>query len=221
MHSRVSMTTSTLSLGDSPEGEDEKPVSSATKEWVVRTKLVRLVNLFRKQKRQKLLQMRQLSVSTTSELRSDVPRVAVTPEPPQQGVATGITDTVSLSTRKADDERRASRNSVDRYGNEGTFIQSVTERLYINITNPLRNSLGRTVLFKLLPSIEPGIMIALNKLLEDEPGMAINSGYSLMLVFRLLSLALIIIPRVIFSVFFPNWSRQLAVWKVNNFVLFF
>ena len=106
----------------------------------------------------------------------------------------------------------------DRYGNEGTFIQSVAERLYINITNPLRNSLGRTVLFKLLPSIEPGIMIALNKLLMDEPDMTINSGFSLILIIRLVSLALLIFPRVIFSVFFPNWSRKLAVWAVNNFV---
>lgn len=106
----------------------------------------------------------------------------------------------------------------DRYGHEGTFIQSVAERLYINITNPLRNSLGRTVLFKLLPSIEPGIMIALNKLLEDEPDMTINSGYSLLLIIRIISLALVIFPRVIFSVFFPNWSRKLAVWAVNNFV---
>jgi len=106
----------------------------------------------------------------------------------------------------------------DRYGNEGIFIQSVAERLYINITNPLRNSLGRTVLFKLLPSIEPGIMIALNKLLVDEPDMTINSGYSLLLILRMLSLALVIIPRLIFSLFFPNWSRKLAVWKVNSFV---
>ena len=104
-----------------------------------------------------------------------------------------------------------------KHGNEGTFIQTVAERLYINVTNILRNRIGRLWLCNFLPAVEPGIMVAFDQLL-DVPDLDINSGISFLFLLRVLSLAWIVVPRIICSMLFPNWSRIRLVRRVNEFV---
>lgn len=107
--------------------------------------------------------------------------------------------------------------SWGKFGNDGTFLQPVAERLYINVTTPLRNSVGRKILCTLLPAVEPGIMAGVEQLIDD-PDMSIQSGMNPVFFFRLLSLASIVIPRYILSVLFPDWSRKRLVRGVGNFV---
>ena len=108
--------------------------------------------------------------------------------------------------------------SWGRFGNEGTFLQPVAGRLYIDVTNVLRNSLGRKLwVDMLLPSIEPGFLAGIKQLL-DEPDMNVNSGMNPMLVLRIFSLALVIVPRYILSILFPDWSRKRIVQHIETFV---
>ena len=104
-----------------------------------------------------------------------------------------------------------------KYGNEGVFIQTVAERLYINVTNLLRNSIGRKILCKLLPAIEPGSMVALEQFL-DNPEMSLNGGMTPRFLFRILTLYSVIIPRFLLTVLFPDWSRRRLIRRINAFV---
>ncbi|KAL9183935.1 hypothetical protein ACHAXT_002021 [Thalassiosira profunda] len=104
-----------------------------------------------------------------------------------------------------------------RYGNEGTFVQPVAERLYFNVTTPLRNTVGRKVLRKLLPAIEPGILEGLVTL-ADEPDLSINSGVGPFFALRLLSLAAVVVPRYIFSMLMPDTSRRWLVQRIDRHV---
>ena len=60
-------------------------------------------------------------------------------------------------------------------------------------------------------------MVAFDQLL-DVPDLDINSGISFLFLLRVLSLAWIVVPRIICSMLFPNWSRIRLVRRVNEFV---
>lgn len=99
-------------------------------------------------------------------------------------------------------------------------MKSPAERLYINITNPLRNKFGRIFLCNVfLPVAEPGSMIPLKELL-DEPDLSMkkNSGISLMSFCNVLRIASKVVPRLIFSILFPNWSRGRLLRRVDDLV---
>mmetsp|Transcript_10320 Transcript_10320/g.21876 ORF Transcript_10320/g.21876 Transcript_10320/m.21876 type:complete len:915 (+) Transcript_10320:210-2954(+) len=102
-----------------------------------------------------------------------------------------------------------------RYGVKGIFLQSVAERLYGNLTNILRNSIGRKFLCKALTAVEPGILAGVNSLL-DEPEMEVNSGMSPLLFARLVSLYSVAIPRAIFSFMFPDRARDKLTSRMNK-----
>lgn len=104
-----------------------------------------------------------------------------------------------------------------RFGNSGEFMQTVAERLYINVTNPLRNTIGRSILCKAMPMIEPGSMVAFEELLES-PDLSINSGMNPLFFCRVVSLASAIVPRYIFSLMFPDWSRDRMFKRVDGLI---
>ena len=60
-------------------------------------------------------------------------------------------------------------------------------------------------------------MVAFDQLL-DEPDLDVNTGISFLFLLRVLSLAWIVVPRFIFSMLFPNWSRIRLIRRVNEFV---
>lgn len=88
------------------------------------------------------------------------------------------------------------------------------------MTNLLRNSIGRKLWCDiLLPSIEPAFLVGIKQLLLDDSGdMSVNSGMSPVLVLRILSLAFAIVPLLILSFLFPDWSRRRIVCRIETFV---
>lgn len=96
-----------------------------------------------------------------------------------------------------------------RHGHTGGFILTCGERMFLNITNPLRNVLGRKFLLKALPNIDAGSFDAIEQMIEDEQDLTMNTGVGPIFVLRLLSLAAIIVPRLILSFLFPAFSREM------------
>ena len=93
-----------------------------------------------------------------------------------------------------------------RYGH-GRIFHRVAGRLYGNVTNVITNSIGRKFLMKVLPVVEPGILAGLEEEIE-EGDLEITSGFSLPLMFRMISIGLIVMPRYIMSMLFPDRARK-------------
>jgi len=105
-----------------------------------------------------------------------------------------------------------------RHGNTGEFMQTVGERLYINITNILRNSLGRKILTNAMNGIDPASLVAIKELIEENAALDINSGVGLFGLLRLVSLQIVIVPRICMSILFPSWMRERLIGRINKFV---
>ena len=107
-----------------------------------------------------------------------------------------------------------------RCGNTGDFLQTVGERLYINMTNILRNVLGRKIILKAMTGVDPASSVAIEGLVEKENDydLGINSGVGPFFLMRLASLASVISPRFFASVLFPGWMRERLFRRVDKFV---
>lgn len=107
------------------------------------------------------------------------------------------------------------------WGRQGTtceFMQSAGERLYINITNILRNSLGRKLLTNAMNGVDPASLVAITELLEEHDDLDINSGVGLLFFLRFISLQSVIFPRIIMSILFPNWMRERLFRWIDKFI---
>ena len=93
-----------------------------------------------------------------------------------------------------------------RFGH-GRVFHRVAGRLYGNVTVVIRNSFGRAILRKLLPLAEPGILAGLEQEIT-EPGLEVNSGMNAMLILRLVSIGVMVLPRYILSIMFPDRARK-------------
>jgi pyruvate,water dikinase len=96
--------------------------------------------------------------------------------------------------------------SWGRFGH-GRMFQRVAGRLYGNVTNVLTNSLGRGFLKRVLPMAEPGILAGVEEVME-EGELEIKSGMSWMLIMRLISIGVVVFPRYVLSVMFPDRARE-------------
>mmetsp|Transcript_5168 Transcript_5168/g.7881 ORF Transcript_5168/g.7881 Transcript_5168/m.7881 type:complete len:881 (-) Transcript_5168:436-3078(-) len=104
-----------------------------------------------------------------------------------------------------------------RHGKTGEFIQTVGERLYINITNVLQNTLGRKILTTAMTGIDPASAMAIEELIEEDE-LEINSGVGSFFLIRLVSLYSLIMPRIIMSVLFPAWMRDRLYHRIEKIV---
>ena len=57
--------------------------------------------------------------------------------------------------------------SWDFYGTKGSFLETVAERLYANVTNVLSNSIGRKIILGGLAHVEPGILAGIKEVLSN------------------------------------------------------
>lgn len=104
-----------------------------------------------------------------------------------------------------------------RHGNTGEFIQTVGERLYINITNILQNVLGRKILTTAMAGIDPAAASAIEEVIEEND-MKTTSGVGPFFIFRVLSLYSVIFPRIVLSVLFPAWMRGRLFRRIDTYV---
>lgn len=102
-----------------------------------------------------------------------------------------------------------------RHGTKGNFLETVAERLYGNVTNVLRNSLGRKILLGGLAHVEPGIRAGINEVL---PNIKVSSGLSPFLLIRMISIYSIIIPRAIYCLLFPDRARERLIERTDAIV---
>ena len=108
--------------------------------------------------------------------------------------------------------------TLGRHGHTGEFIVPCGERLFINITNPLRNVFGRKIISKALPNLDTGSFDAIEHMMEGEQELTVNTGVSPILVLRLLFLAAFIVPRLVMSFMFPEFSRKMLQRRLDKFV---
>jgi len=105
--------------------------------------------------------------------------------------------------------------SWGKHGTKGTFLQSVAERLYGNVTNVLGNSIGRNVILGALSHIEPGIRAGIQEVLPD---VEITSGLNPFLLIRIVSIYSVVIPRIIYCCLFPDHARERLVQRTDRIV---
>ncbi|KAL7521683.1 hypothetical protein ACHAWX_006357 [Stephanocyclus meneghinianus] len=96
--------------------------------------------------------------------------------------------------------------SWGRWGN-GPLFQRVAGRLYANTTGIIRNSFGRSIYMKFMPLAEPGILAGLEEEIH-EPGLEIADGLNLKLILRLMSIGIVVLPRYILNMMFPDRARK-------------
>ena len=102
-----------------------------------------------------------------------------------------------------------------KHGTKGNFLETVAERLYGNVTNVLRNSLGRKIILGGLAHVEPGILAGINEVL---PNIKVSSGLSPFLLIRMISIYSIIIPRAIYCLLFPDRARERLIERTDAIV---
>ena len=105
--------------------------------------------------------------------------------------------------------------SWGKHGTKGTFLQSVAERLYGNVTNVLGNSIGRKVILGALSHIEPGIRAGIQEVLPD---VEITSRLNPFLLIRIVSIYFVVIPRIIYCCLFPDHARERLVQRTDRIV---
>ncbi|KAL3790120.1 LOW QUALITY PROTEIN: hypothetical protein ACHAW5_007727 [Stephanodiscus triporus] len=105
---------------------------------------------------------------------------------------------------------------------QGTIMLNIVgERLFLNVTRPIRNKVGRQVIRKGLGFLEPGILAGLDKTLEEngEDRLAYDSGMSPFMLIRFLAFQLFnILPGALSALAFPERSRDKVIARLNQFV---
>lgn len=102
-----------------------------------------------------------------------------------------------------------------KHGTKGTFLVTVAERLYGNVTNVLSNSIGRKIILGGLDHVEPGILAGINEVL---PTIKVSSGLSPFLLIRMVFLYSVIIPRAIYCLLFPDRARERLIERIDAIV---
>jgi len=104
--------------------------------------------------------------------------------------------------------------SWGRKGTRDRFVRIAAERIYIDATRILRNSVGRKIISKALTAIEPGIKAGVDEIIvsgqrqNQQQRLGIDSGMSPFLLLRIVSLYAIAVPRFIATMMFPDRSRE-------------
>jgi pyruvate,water dikinase len=92
-----------------------------------------------------------------------------------------------------------------------TVFYSAGERLWVNLSTPLRNTVGRTVFYTILPFVEPTIVQALDEVIDDprlKPG---KPGVSLRAMTRIARFALPLMANVMLNLLSPAARRKAIV----------
>jgi rifampicin phosphotransferase len=96
----------------------------------------------------------------------------------------------------------------------GEFFQVVAERIYINATPVWQNSLGRKVHGKALAAVEPSILRGVQEALPVDD--SVGGGMSLFLLARMASILFLVVPRFLYTVLFPQHSRNAFIRLMND-----
>ncbi len=97
-----------------------------------------------------------------------------------------------------------------------TALFTAGERLFVDLTPPLRNGTGRKVMLAALSQIEPGIGQAISQVLVDRGVVPVRPGFSLRFRGQLARFLLPLLPRAMTALVRPDYSRRMAQQAIER-----
>ncbi len=102
-----------------------------------------------------------------------------------------------------------------------TALFTAGERLFVDLTPPLRNGTGRKVILAALGQVEPGIGQAIAEVLADRGLVSVRAGFSTRFRGQLALFLLPLLPRAVTTLVRPDYSRRMAQqaieWGIAEF----
>ncbi len=97
-----------------------------------------------------------------------------------------------------------------------TALFTAGERLFVDLTPPLRNGTGRKVILAALSQVEPGIGQAISQVLADRGVAPVRPGFSLHFRSQLARFLLPLLPRAVTTLLRPDHSRRMAQQAIER-----